>query len=52
VRIEAGKFALVREAIPAVLPAHGEGVAFRQLPALVARHLPPARRRGLGSVPW
>ncbi|MCL4790346.1 MAG: hypothetical protein KJ070_26780 [Verrucomicrobia bacterium] len=51
-RIDAGKFALVRKAILAVLPRRSPGVRFRDLPARVARKIPAAQRLALGSIPW
>lgn len=50
--IDRWKFDAVRRAILASLPAAGDGVAWADLPGLVAARLPADRRAGLGSVPW
>jgi len=51
-RIDAWKYHCVRAAILAVVPAEGEGVAFKDLPGLVAAQLSAAHRADLGSVSW
>lgn len=51
-RIEAWKYDLVRKAILEMVPRSGEGVAFADLPKLVAAALTADERRRLGSIPW
>jgi hypothetical protein len=58
VRIEAWKYLAVRDALLRVLPAQGrgtsepQGLAFRELPALVWQALSPEDRAQLGSASW
>lgn len=51
-RIEKWKYVAVRAAILKALPRKGEGVLFRDLPALVASLLSDANKAGLGSISW
>ena len=51
-RIDGWKFECVRDAILLALPEQGEGVLFKQLPALVAGLLSPQDKQKLGSVSW
>ena len=51
-RIDAWKYELVRKAILASLPRHGEGVLFWDLPSLVEQRLSKDERERLGSVNW
>lgn len=51
-RIESWKFTTVRRAILAALPAEGDGLPFKELPARVAAHLDAGSRARLGSVGW
>jgi hypothetical protein len=46
------KYDLVRNAIRTCVPKTKEGVAFKELPDLVADVLPPDDRARLGSVSW
>lgn len=46
------KYEAVRRAILKVVPKRGEGIAFRDLSALVSRTLLPEDRRLLGSITW
>jgi len=51
-RIDRWKYDAVRRAILEVVPAAGEGLAFRELPRKVAERLSEDERSRLGSVPW
>ena len=51
-RIERWKYECVRDAILQALPEQGEGVLFKQLPALVAGLLSAEQKQNLGSVSW
>lgn len=51
-RIPKWKYDAVRAAILKVVPSRQEGVAFRELPGLVAGTLSATDRRDLGSVTW
>ncbi len=51
-RIDRWKYELVRDAILNVVPAEGAGVAFKDLPDLVAGELSAADRARLGSLTW
>jgi len=51
-RIPKWKYDAVREAIRAVVPRSKEGIEFRALATLVAKVMPVADRRKLGSVAW
>ncbi|MCC7144467.1 MAG: hypothetical protein IT349_20410 [Candidatus Eisenbacteria bacterium] len=46
------KYLAVRRAILKAVPRRGEGIAFRDLSALVSKMLRPEDRRLLGSVTW
>lgn len=46
--IDAAKFEAFRKAILKVVPKREPGVAFSDLPELVAPHVP----EGIGSLPW
>jgi hypothetical protein len=52
VRIPAWKYEAVRKAILDVVPRKEPGIEFQELPKRVARKLPVATRRDLGSVSW
>lgn len=52
VRIASWKYRAVRDALLGLLPTRGEGVPFRELPALVAGALAPEERSRLGSASW
>lgn len=51
-RIPRWKYDTVRRAILSAMAANGDGLAFKDLPAQVARALSPEERRRLGSVSW
>lgn len=51
-RIPTWKYEAVRRAILAVVPETAEGVAFRDLPALVSAVLPVDIKTDLGSITW
>lgn len=51
-RIDRWKYDVVRRAILEAVPKDGEGLAFRDLPAEVAKRLSTDERSRLGSVPW
>jgi len=51
-RIDVWKYDCVRAAILAVVPAEGDGVAFKDLPGLVSAQLSDVHRADLGSVSW
>ena len=51
-RIPKWKYDAVREAIRAVVPRSKDGIEFRTLSTLVAKAMPVADRRKLGSVAW
>jgi hypothetical protein len=58
VRIEAWKYEAVRDALLRLIPLEGarrrevQGLAFRELPALVWQALSPEDRAQLGSASW
>jgi hypothetical protein len=51
-RIKRWKYDLIREAMLALIPAEGEGIAFRDLPDLLSARLTPDQRNLLGSMAW
>jgi len=51
-RIHRWKYDLVRKAVLAVIPKRGEGVLFKELPALVGARLSADERERLGSLGW
>jgi len=51
-RIDKWKYDRLRKEILRILPARGEGTAFRDLPALVERNLTPDERARVGSIMW
>jgi hypothetical protein len=51
-RIDRTKFDLIRRSILRLVPKSGDGVAFSDLPELVAGDLTPAQVVEIGSIPW
>lgn len=52
VRIDQWKYQIVAEAILNALPTEGEGVAFKELPGMVADAIDEDRKDRLGSISW
>lgn len=52
VRIAQWKYDLIRSALLKLVPKKGDGVVFRELPKLVAKALPAAELKKLGSMSW
>ena len=52
VRIDTWKFDLVRKKILKIVPKHGDGIRFMDLPELVGQLLSKEERETLGSVGW
>lgn len=52
VRIDAGKYDAVRRAILKAVPQNADGIAFKELPRSVKKHLPAGEIPGGGSLNW
>jgi hypothetical protein len=50
--IPSWKYDLIRDAILSVVPSRAPGIAFKELPSLVAGQLSSAQQAELGSVSW